>query len=86
MVKFRQAQMFTHFHNASSVVVLVSSTINPFIYGFWGKQFRAGIKSLLGSYIGHGKENTMTSGLGKGGFYLPKNGPTSPNMTEDTTM
>ena len=44
---YRQAQLYTDFHNISSIVVLLSSTLNPFIYGLWGKDFRAALKSAL---------------------------------------
>ena len=39
--------MFTHVHNATSLVVLLSSTLNPFIYGLWGKHFQVAVKSAL---------------------------------------
>jgi hypothetical protein len=85
-VKYRVAAMFTHVHNATSVVVLLSSTLNPFIYGLWGKQFRAGLKAAACCCFGHEPGNTMTVGLGNEGLYTAKKDWPFPNNTEVTTM
>ncbi len=46
-MKYGQTKLFSHFHNFTIVLVSLNSTLNPFIYALWGKQFRTGIKSAL---------------------------------------
>ena len=75
--------MFDYVHNVTSVVVFLSSTLNPFIYGLWGKHFRAGMWSSLGC-IGNGSEKTVTRS--KEGVCVENGDQSFPNNTEDTTM
>ena len=47
MHKFRLVDLFTVFHNITTLVVFLNSTLNPFIYAFWSKNFRSAIKTVL---------------------------------------
>ena len=68
LVQFRLAKLWSDIHNGSVIVVFLSSTINPFIYGLWGKQFRAGMKSaFLVGCVGSASRNRLATGHGIGG-------------------
>ena len=86
---YRLAGMFTHAHNVTTVMVFLSSTLNPFIYGLWGKHFREGImrgiKTAL-CCIGYAPKNTMTAGYGNEGINITNKDRPFPNITEDTAM
>ena len=85
---FRLVKLFNHFHNVSSVMVFLSSTLNPFIYGLWGKHFRAGIKSAL-CFTGNGSRTAMHVTNGHNNVVCcaaNQDQPSPNNDTEDTTM
>ena len=67
-MQFRLAKLWSDIHNGSVIVVFLSSTINPFIYGLWGRQFRAGIKSAFLDCVGSASRNRLATGHGIGGL------------------
>jgi hypothetical protein len=71
-VKYGQAKLFSHFHNSTIVLVSLNSTLNPFIYALWGRQFRSVIKSGLCRCFGRttdGRKSDVTLNSGQEGNY-----------------
>ena len=69
LVKYGKAKLFSHFHNSTIVLVSMNSTLNPFIYALWGRQFRIGIKSALCRCIDHTTKSDVTLNSGQEGSY-----------------
>ena len=69
LVKYNQAKLFSHFHNFTIVLVSLNSTLNPFIYALWGRQFRPGIKAGLCRCFGRKTKSDVTLNSGQEGSY-----------------